>query len=165
MIEVYYNGLKFKYQPTSGTGWFSYKIWTKNSKTPIVNLFKNLRPFQNYIFKIQWEIHFLTFSNTDWNAPKKRFRIEIWTFSFIICFLNQFSTSGSGQTGNTQIHVSLRICWFNIVYGRNQSGCEKVKNGGFLPFILCVFLTIYICVALMKLTMCFKQLEASYALG
>ena len=24
-------------------------------------------------------------------------------------------------------------------YGRNQSGCEKVKNVGFLPFILCVF--------------------------
>ena len=32
---------------------------------------KNLRQFQNYILKIQWEIHILTFSNTDRNAPKK----------------------------------------------------------------------------------------------
>ena len=30
------------------------------------------------------------------------------------------------------------------LYGRNQSGCEKAKNVGFLPFILWVFLTIYI---------------------
>jgi hypothetical protein len=82
MLGAYYNGPKFKCQPTSGTGWFSYKIWTKNSKTHMVNLLKNLRPFQNYILKIQWEIHFLTFSNTDQNAPKKKFRIEIWTFSF-----------------------------------------------------------------------------------
>ena len=37
----------------------------------MVNLFKNLRPFQNYILKIKWEIHFFTFSNTDQNAPKK----------------------------------------------------------------------------------------------
>ena len=36
---------------------------------------------------------------------KKKFRIEIWTFSFQICFRNQFSTSGSGQTENTQIRV------------------------------------------------------------
>ena len=65
---------------------------------------KNLRPFQNYIFKIQWEIHFFTFSNTDQNAPKK-IRIEIWTCSLQICFYNQFLTAGSGQTGNTQIRV------------------------------------------------------------
>ena len=49
-------------------------------------------PWSNHIFKIQWEIHFLTFLNTDRNAPKKIFRIEIWTFSFQICFKNQFST-------------------------------------------------------------------------
>ena len=36
---------------------------------------------------------------------KKKFRIEIWTFSFQICFKNQFSTSGSGQTENTHIRV------------------------------------------------------------
>ena len=53
--------------------------------------------------KIQWEIHFLTFKNTDRNAPKKKFRIEIWTFSFQICFQNQFLTLGSGQTENTRI--------------------------------------------------------------
>ena len=42
-----------------------------------------------------------------------------------------------------------------------QSGCEKAKNVGFLSFILWVFFTIYIFDALMKITMCFKQLEAS----
>ena len=47
------------------------------------------------------------------------------------------------------------------IYGRNQSGCEKAKSVGFLPFILLVLLTIYISVALMKITICFKQLEAS----
>ena len=46
-------------------------------------------------------------------------------------------------------------------YGRNQSGCKNAKEVGFLPSILWVFLTIYIFVALMKITMCFKQLEAS----
>ena len=51
MLGAYYSGPKFKCQPTGGTGWFSYKIWAKNSKTPMVNLLKNLRPFQNYIFK------------------------------------------------------------------------------------------------------------------
>ena len=48
---------------------------------------------------------FLTFLNTDRNAPEKRIRIVIWTFSLQICFQNQFSTLGSGQTENTQIHV------------------------------------------------------------
>ena len=36
---------------------------------------------------------------------KKKFRIVILTFSFEICFWNQFSTSGSSQTENTQIRV------------------------------------------------------------
>ena len=53
-------------------------------------------PRPNHFLKIQWKIHFLTFLNTDRNAPKKKFRIEIWTFSFQNCFKNQFSTSGSG---------------------------------------------------------------------
>ena len=34
---------------------------------------------------------------------KKKFRIEIWIFSFQFCFKNQFSTLGSGQTENTHI--------------------------------------------------------------
>ena len=42
---------------------------------------------------------------TDRNASNKKFRIEIWTFSFQICFKNQFSTWGSGQTENTRIRV------------------------------------------------------------
>ena len=34
---------------------------------------------------------------------KKKFRTEIWTFSLQICFKNQFSTSGSGQTENRRV--------------------------------------------------------------
>ena len=104
-VGAYYNWPKFKYQVLSGTGWFSYKIWTKNSKTPMVNLLKNLRPFWNYNFKIQWEIHFWTFLKNDQNSSGKKFRKKIWTFSFQICFQNQFWTLGNGQTENTQIHV------------------------------------------------------------
>ena len=54
--------------------------------------------------KLQWEIHFLTFFNTDQNASIF-FRIVIWTFLYQICFLYQFLTLGSGQTENTQIRV------------------------------------------------------------
>ena len=46
---------------------------------------------------------FFDFLNTDRNAPKNKFRIEIWTFSFEICFKNQFLTSGSCQTEKTRI--------------------------------------------------------------
>ena len=31
--------------------------------------------------------------------------MEIWRFTFEICFRNPFSPSGSGQTENTQIRV------------------------------------------------------------
>ena len=48
---------------------------------------------------------FFDFLNIDQNAPNFFFRIEIWTFSFQICFCKQFSTSGSGQTENVQIRV------------------------------------------------------------
>ena len=48
---------------------------------------------------------FFEFLNTDRNSFKKKIRIEICTFSFQICFRNQFLTSGSGQTENTQIRV------------------------------------------------------------
>ena len=101
-IGVYYNGPKFKYQLLSVAGWFSYKIWTKNSKTPIVNLLKNIRPFQNYIFKIQWKIHFLNFKKIGQNSLKKKFRIEIWTFSFQICFGINY---GLWEAVKLKIHV------------------------------------------------------------
>ena len=42
---------------------------------------------------------------------------------------------------------------------------EKTKHVGFLPFILWVFFTINICVALMKITKCLKQLEASHIMS
>ena len=34
LVGAYNNGPKFKFQPASGTGWFSYKIWTKTLKHP-----------------------------------------------------------------------------------------------------------------------------------
>ena len=64
---------------------------------------KSVPPHPNHFLKIQWEIRFWTFFCDDRNAPKKKFRIEIWTFSFEICFRNQFRTSGSGQTEITPI--------------------------------------------------------------
>ena len=57
--------------------------------------------------------------------------------------------------------VSLNVLKF--IYGRNPSGCEWAKNVDFLPFILLG--TIYISVALMKITMCFKQVEASHIMS
>ena len=59
--------------------------------------------------------------------------------------------------------VTQHVYYF--IYGRNQLGCENSKNVGFLPFILWVFLTIHIFVALMKITFCFKQLEASHIMS
>ena len=53
-IGAYYNGPKFKCQPASGTGNFPIKYGPKT-------LFKNLRLFQNYNFKIQLEVHLLFF--------------------------------------------------------------------------------------------------------
>ena len=44
--------------------------------------------------------------------------------------------------------VSLLECNSSHIYGRNQSGCEKAKNVGFLPLFLWGFLTIYIFVDL-----------------
>ena len=47
----------------------------------------------------------------DRNSLKKKFRLEIWTFSFQICFWNKFLTSGSGQTEN---YANTRICVFSV---------------------------------------------------
>ena len=58
------------------------KIWKYNGKSIF------------WLFKILTE-----------TLQQKKFRIKIWTFSFQICFKNQFSTSGSGQTENTRIRV------------------------------------------------------------
>ena len=105
---------KSKCQNFKSTQWFSYKIWTKNSEEPIVYLNNWPLPEQHHFLKLQWKIHFLTFLTTDRNAPKK-FRIEIWTFSFQICFWNQFSTLGSGQIENMQIRVfALSTPWVNV---------------------------------------------------
>ena len=44
----------------------------------------------------------------------------------------------------------------NIYMGGISQDVKRQKNLGFLHFILCVFLTIYIWIALMKITVCFN---------
>ena len=119
IIGVYYNWPKFKYQLLSGTGWFSYKIWTKNSKTPIVNLFKNLRPFQNYIFKIQWEIHFLTFFKYWPKLFKKKFQLKYGHSHFKSAFGINF---GLREVVKLKIHVYAYTCIFSLTASR----CPKL---------------------------------------
>ena len=59
-------------------GDFTIKYGSKTLKHPWSISKKNLRPFQNYILKIQWDINFLTFSNTDRPTPK-----QIWNSNYI----------------------------------------------------------------------------------
>ena len=94
---------KFKYQIFKSTKWFSYKIWIKNSWEPIVYLHNWPLPEKPHFLKILWEIHFFTFLNTDQNA--KKYEIEIWTFSFQICFRNQFSTWSNWKYAITLIDL------------------------------------------------------------
>ena len=52
---------KSKYQNFKSTRWFSYKIWTKNCREPLVYLYNWPLPEQHNFLKIRWEINFLTF--------------------------------------------------------------------------------------------------------
>ena len=111
---------KSKYQNFKNNQWFSCKIWTKNTKEPVVYLYNWPLPEHHHFLKIQWEINFLTFLNTDRNASKKKFRIEIWTFSCQIWFKNQFSTLGSGQTENARIRVFAYLRIFRLTTSRSR---------------------------------------------
>ena len=53
-------------------------------------------PHPNPFLKIQWEIHFGNFFVMI--KMLEKFKRETWTFSFQICFCNQFQTSESDQT-------------------------------------------------------------------
>ena len=68
---------------------------------------------------------------------KKKFRIEIRTFSFQICFQNQLSTSGSFQTENTQIRM---FAYFPFDHFPKQILKEKVNI--FILFFLRVSVNI-----------------------
>ena len=92
---------------------------TKNSKTPIVNLFKNHSPFQNYIFKMQLEINFLTFWNTDQTL---QFFLEQFLYRTLLekCFENWFSTTGSARTRkHANFHFPAFSSW-GTSYGRKS---------------------------------------------
>ena len=61
------DGIEFhpRYQQNLGT---FLEVW------PFQNFFPAQKvppPWSNHILKIQWEIHFFTFLNTDRNNPKK----------------------------------------------------------------------------------------------
>ena len=75
------------------------KFVQKKNSTSVKSLFENTM-----------ENPFFTFLNTDQNSSKK-IRIEIWAFSLQIYFLNQFLTSGSGQTKK---YTNMCICVFSV---------------------------------------------------
>ena len=75
-------------------GFFRKKFSQKMYPTPVKSLFENTMGNPFLIFFKYWP-----------KRLKKKIRIEIWTFSFQICFRNQFKTLGSGQTENTQVRV------------------------------------------------------------
>ena len=80
------------------------KLWITHSVSPQLTPARATSLFENTIGN-----QFLDFFlNTHRNAPKKKFRIEIWTFSFQICFQNQLLTLESANTQNT------RICIFSV---------------------------------------------------
>ena len=72
----------------------AFKKIIKKDHRPVKSLFENTIGNQ-----------FFDFYKILTKTLQKKFRIEILAFSFQICFWNQFSTSGSGQTKNTQIRV------------------------------------------------------------
>ena len=76
----------------------------------MVNLCKNLRPFQNCNLKIQWEIHFFTFLNIGRNSSKKleyKYGHSHFKSAFGINFRLQEVVKG--KYGNA------RICVFSIL--------------------------------------------------
>ena len=95
---------KVKYQNFKSTEGFSYKIWTKNSEEPIVYLHNWPLPRAKSLFENTMENPFFYFFKYWPKRSKNFFRIELWTFSFKICFQNQFLTLG-GQTENTQVRI------------------------------------------------------------
>ena len=76
---------------------------------------------------------------------------------------HKFGSTYKHPYKRTHKRLYVHFFWSGTLYGRNQSGWGK--NVGLLPFILFSFFTIYIFVALMKISMHFKQLEASYIMG
>ena len=73
----------------------------------MVNLFKNLRPFQNYNFKIQSEINVLTFLNIGQNSSKKNFnrKMDILISNLLSETILEFRKWSNGKYANTRICV------------------------------------------------------------
>ena len=106
-------GPKFKCQPESGTGWFSYKIWTKNSETHMVNLFKTLGHFEITILK--------------YNFKKKYLLVKmLWQkFSYVIMYAFQSNLLlelilDIGKCPNQKMHESAGCLLWVLPKVQNQ---------------------------------------------
>ena len=85
------------------------KLWRIHSLPPQLTFARATSLFENTIGNWFFDF-FLILSET----LQKKFGIEIVTFSFQICFQNQFLTLGGGQTENTQIRVDIDYGFFRV---------------------------------------------------
>ena len=74
-------------------------------------------PRSNHIFKIQWEIHFLTFLNTDQNAPKKNLEQKYGYSHFKSALKINFRPR---EVVKQKIHVYAYTCIFRLTTSRSQ---------------------------------------------
>ena len=86
-------------------GFFRIFFCQKNDPTMVKSHFENIMGNSFFDFLKYWP-----------KCSKKKFRLEIWTFSFQICFKNKFSTSGSGQT---EKHIYAYTCVFSLTTSRS----------------------------------------------
>ena len=73
-----------------------------------------------------------------------KIRIEIWAFSFQICFQNQLLTSGSGQTEN---YTNTRIC---VIFRLTTSWSGKLISKGDLKWECSYFYSLKIWALILK---------------
>ena len=76
---------------------------------------------------------------------------------------HKFGSTYKHPYKRTYKRLYVHFFWSGTLYGRNQSGWEK--KCWIVTLYSFSFFTIYIFVALMKISMRFKQLEASYIMG
>ena len=101
LIGAYYNGPKFKYQHVQGD--FPIKYEQKTLKHTWSFSSKTLGHFEITILKYDGK-SIIWFFYIGRNSSKKKIRLKIWTFSFQICFQNQFWT-WKWSNRNTQMHI------------------------------------------------------------
>ena len=86
------------------------------------SLKKTLGHFEITFLKYNGQSIFLTFLNIGRNSSTKNFRIKIWTFSFQICFRNQFLTS---EVVKLKIRKYAYLCIFRLTTSRSPKLIPK----------------------------------------